>query len=72
MPTHVKKYLMSLIRQRSSSVLYPGYHAILDNRVNEYLSNRFGIVTGEQPRYNLDNVFTVFFNWNIQGWYVGV
>lgn len=48
----------------------PGWFVVWDDKANDALCRLFGVVTGEQPEYDIDNKFKVRFDWNLQLWKV--
>jgi hypothetical protein len=71
-PEYIKKALNHAISKNKDTFVYPGFYRIWDNKINTWLCNKFGLSTGEQERYNINNAYVVFFDWNLQIWYVGV
>jgi hypothetical protein len=69
-PQYIINGLNYAIKNNPSTFVHPDYHPVREDKINKWLCDKFGIYTGEVEQFVLDCTYNVFFDWNLQVWYV--
>jgi hypothetical protein len=64
-PEQLRLKLMAAFKGREM-MTRPGWFVIWNDQANDALLDRYGVVTGEQPEYSINDAFVVRFDWNLQ------